>query len=219
MSITIGSERESRGSDGSVRLTVWVGLIILGLSVAVGVLIRSQARDLGPPEDVPRAIAIPALYATMGLLAVIGALGRRPAIVVAAGVLCIAGSILSIATLEFVVPGIVLIVLGSRLQGRPRRRLGEAAVAGATIALVIGAAVVLLATTDGRCWTASGSPADPTYAVIPCGGETVLPADGSTFASGFEGGALTVRGGIGEVVLLVGALGLATLDRRNRARP
>ena len=206
--------------DRSVRLAAWVGLIVVGLSIAVGVLIQAQAaRDLGPPEDVPRAVAIPALYATMGLLAIIGAIERRPAIVAAAGLLCFVGSILSIATLEFVVPGIVLIALGSGVRGRPRGRMREAVIAGATIGLVIGAAVVLLATTEGRCWTATGSPADPSYTVITCGGETVIPSGGSTFASGSDSADLTLRGGAGEAVLLVAALGLAMLDRRDPAGP
>ena len=56
----------------------------------------------------------------MGLLAIIGALQRRPAIVVAAGVLCLVGTILSVATIEFALPGVLLILFGSRLQALPR---------------------------------------------------------------------------------------------------
>jgi hypothetical protein len=192
---------------------VWVGLVIVGLSIAVGVFIRVQG-DPSPPEEVPRAIAIPALYATMGLLAVIGALQRRPAIVVAAGLLCFVGAIPSIPTLEFVVPGIALVALGSRIEGHPGRRRHEAAIACSATLLVIGAAVGLLSTTEGRCWTAAGSPAAPNYTVVPCGGQTVIPADGSTFASGFDSGVLTARGGLIEAVLLAGALGLVTLTGR-----
>lgn len=205
--------------DRRVRRVVWVGLVVVGLSVAIGVFIQAQARDLGPPDVVPREIAIPALYATMGLLAIIGALERRPAIVIVAGVLCLAGSILSFATLEFVVPGIALMVLGAGIHGRPRPRLREAAIAGAATGLVIGAAVVLLSTTEGRCWTATGSPADPSYTVITCVGESVIPSGDSTFASGSDSADLTLRGGVGEVVLLVAALGLAMLDRRDPAGP
>jgi hypothetical protein len=191
-------------------------MIIIGLSVAVGVFIQAQSHDPSPPEDMPRAIALPALYATMGLLAVIGALQRRPAIVVAAGLLCLVGAILSIATIEFVVPGIVLIGLGSRIGGRPGRRLREAAIAAVATLLVVSAGVALLSMTEGRCWEAAGSPADPTYTVMPCGGETVIPSGGSTFASGFDSADLTVRGGLSEAVLLLGALGLAALTGRGR---
>jgi len=118
MSITISPRSSGAPVDRRVRLAAWVGLLVLALSGAVSLFIQAQSRDPSPPEGIPRAIAIPALYATMGLLAVIGALQRRPAIVVAAGLLCFVGAILSIATIEFVVPGIVLIGLGSRSQSR-----------------------------------------------------------------------------------------------------
>ena len=52
--------------------------------------------------------------------------------------------------------------------------------------------------------------------MIPCGGETVIPGGGSTFASGFDSADLTVRGGLSEGVLLLGALGLAALTGRGR---
>src|SRR5450759_1781735 len=103
------------GRDRARRLVLMVGVAVLGLAVALGVFIQFQSRDPRPPEDVPRALAIPALYATMGLLAIIGALRRRPAIAVGAGVLCLIGMILSVATIEFAVPGVLLILLGSRI--------------------------------------------------------------------------------------------------------
>jgi hypothetical protein len=143
-----------------------VGLVLLGLAVALGVFIQYQARDPRPPEDVPRALAIPAVYATMGLLAIIGALQRRPAI------------------------------------------------AAAAVLLVVDAAIALLVMTEGRCWQATGSPADPTYTVIPCGGQAVLVGGGQTFASGFDSGVLTTGGGLVEAVLLLGALTLAALTGR-----
>jgi len=216
MSITIVPGSLGSLPDRNVRPAVWVGTIILGLSVAVGIFIQAQSHDPSPPEDMPRAIAIPALYATMGLLAVIGALQRRPAIVVATGLLCFVGAILSIATIEFVVPGIVLIGLGSRIGGRPGRRRREAMIAAVAAVLVVSAGVALLSMTEGRCWEAAGSPAAPIYTVIPCGGETVIPSGGSTFASGFDSADLTVRGGLSEGVLLLGALGLAALTGRGR---
>jgi hypothetical protein len=202
--------------DQNIRPAVWVGMIIIGLSVAVGVFIQAQSQDPSPPEDIPRAIAIPALYTTMGLLAVIGALQLRPAIVVSAGFLCIGGAILSIATIEFLVPGIILIVLGFGIGGRPGRRLREAVMAALAAVLVVSAGVALLSMTEGRCWEAAGSTADPVYTVVPCGGETVIPSGGSTFASGFDSADLTVRGGLSEAVLLLSALGLAALTGRGR---
>ena len=200
--------------DRARRLVLMVGVVVLGLAVALGIFIQYQSRDPRPPEDVARALAIPALYATMGLLAIIGALQRRPAIVVAAGVLCLVGTILSVATIEFAVPGVLLILLGSRIQALPARHRSEAVIAAAAVLLVVGAAIALLVMTEGRCWQATGSPADPTYSVIPCGSQAVLVAGGQTFASGFDSGVLTTGGGLVEAVLLLGALTLTVVTGR-----
>jgi hypothetical protein len=191
-----------------------VGVVVLGLAVALGVFIQYQSRDPRPPEDVPRALAIPALYATMGLLAIIGALQRRTAIVVTAGVLCLVGAILSVASIEFAVPGVLLILLGSRIQALPTRHGSEPVIAAAAVLLVVSAAIALLVMTGERCWQATGSPADPTYTVIPCGGQAVLVAGGQTFASGSDSGALTTGGGLVEALLLVGAVTLIAVTGR-----
>src|SRR5450830_2089042 len=108
------------GRDRARRLVLMVGVVVLGLAVALGIFIQYQSRDPRPPEDVARALAIPALYATMGLLAIIGALQRRPAIVVGAGVLCLVGMNLSVATIEFAGPGVLLILPGRESTPCPR---------------------------------------------------------------------------------------------------
>ena len=210
------------GRERAQSLAVMVGVVVLGLAVALGVFIHLQLRDPGPPEDLPRALAIPALYVTMGLLAIIGALQRRPAIVVGAGMLCVVGTILSVATIEFVVPGILLIGLGSRIGELSGRRRAEPLIAAVAVLLVVGAAIALLGMTEGRCWQASGSPTDPTYSVTSCGGQAGsgdvaqggIAAGGQTFAGGYDSGVLTTGGGLVEAVLLLGALTLVAVTGR-----
>jgi hypothetical protein len=210
------------GPDRALRLVLIMAIVVLGLAVALGIFIHVQRQDLGPPEDVPRAVAIPALYATMGLLAVIGALRRRPVIAVAAGLLCLVGTILSAATIGFALPGLVLVVFGSRIGESPAGRRAEPLIAAAIVVLVVGAAIALLGMTEERCWQASGSRAAPTYAVIPCGGQGgsggiaqgSLTVGGQTFAGGGDSGVLTTRGGLVEAVLLLGTLTLAAVTGR-----
>ena len=194
------------GRDRARRLAFVLGVVVLGLAVALGVFIRLVPRDLRPPEDVPRAVAIAALYATTGLLAIVGALQRRPSIVAAAGVLCLVGTILSVATIAFAVPGILLILLGPRIRAvLSTRRRSEPLIAAATALLVM---------TEGRCWQATGSPASPTYEVIPCNAEPVMVGGGQTFASGYDSGVLTTQGGFVEAALLLGALVLVAVTGR-----
>jgi hypothetical protein len=202
-----------------------VGVVVLGLAVLLGVFIQYQARDPRPPEEVPRALAIPAPYATVGLLAIMGALQRRPAIVVAAGVLCFVGAILSVATIEFAVPGALLILLGSRNQALPSRHGSEGVIAAAAVLLVVSATIALLVLTGERCWQAMGPPADPTYTVIPCGDQTLVAggqtsgsgsvAGGQTFASGSDSAVLTRGGGLVETLLLLGALTVTAVTGRS----
>jgi hypothetical protein len=194
--------------DRPSRLVVAVGVAILGLAIAVAVFIEylatAQAGGLRLPDDVPRAVAIPALYATVGFLAIVGAQQGRPHIVLTSGVLCLIGAFLSFATVLFAVPGLLLVNLASARNNR-----SEALVAAGVAVLVVGAAVALLGTTEGRCWEAHGSPSSPTYTVIPCTDQPVTVGGGDTFGSGYDGGVLTTRGAVFEAVLLLVAITLA----------
>jgi len=82
------------------------------------------------------------------------------------------------------------------------------------VLLVMSAAIALLVMTEGRCWQARESPADPTYTVIPCEGQAVLGGGGQTFVSGFDSGELTTGGGLVEAVLLLAALTLTAVTGR-----
>jgi hypothetical protein len=222
------------GRERAGRLVLVVGVAVLGLAVALGVFIHLQRQDLGPPEDVPRAVAIPAIYATLGLLAIIAALQRRPLIAMAAGLLCLVGTILSVATIGFALPGLVLIMFGSRIGESPGRRRAEPLIAAAVVVLVVGAAIALLGMTQERCWQASGSRAAPTYTVTPCGGQGgsgssaqgvsegtaqgggqgTIAVGGQIFAGGSDSGVLTMGGGLIEALLLLGALTLTAVTGR-----
>ena len=202
--------------DRAGRLALMVGFVVVGMAAALGVFIQVVSRNPGPPEDVARAIAIPALYATIGLLAIIGAIQRRRAIVLAAGGLCLIGMILSSAAFAFAVPGLVLILLGLRAHGLARRPWADALIAAAAVLLVVSAGIALLSMTEARCWQATGSPANPTYTVNDCGTPIPLLYGGLPFASGFDSGVLTRAGGMVELALLLGALTLTALTGRPR---
>ena len=51
--------------DRARRLVLMVGVVVLGLAVALGIFIQYQSRDPRPPEDVARALAIPAQTAVV----------------------------------------------------------------------------------------------------------------------------------------------------------
>ena len=193
-----------------------VGLVVVGMAVALGVFIQLQDHR-GPPEDVPRSIAIPALFATAGIAAIIASYQRRPLVVMGAGVVCLVGIILSVAAFPFAAPGILLVALGARITAVAGSGRRDAAVAAALVVLVVGAGVALLATTGGRCWEETGTTASPTYTVTAChdgtgaqgGGQAIGGETGNgveVIASGYDGGVLTFTGAALETALLLVAL-------------
>ena len=197
------------------------GLVVVGMAVALGVFIQIQEHG-GPPEDVPRSIAIPALYATAGIVAILASYQRRPLVVMAAGVVCLVGIILSVAAFPFAAPGILLIALGARMVPASDNCRRDGAVAAAVVVLIVGAGVALLATTGGRCWEETGTVDSPTYTVTACDGGTGAQGEGQTvggqtgsgaevIGSGYDGGALTLTGAGLETVLLLAALGLVAV--------
>lgn len=198
-----------------------MGLVVVGMAIALGVVIRLQDHG-GVPEELPRSIAIPAAYAMAGVVAVIAAIQRRPLIVMASGVVCLVGIILSVATLPFAIPGVVLVALGARFAGVAGPGRPDGAVAAAVVVLIVGAGVALLATTGGRCWEETGTAASPTYVVWACDGGASSQGvgqsvgDGSNagatvIANGYDSGELTLTGGAVEAALLMAALGLVVV--------
>ena len=206
--------------DRPRRLAALVGLVIVGMAVVLGIVIQGQPRDPGPPEDLPRALAFLAAYASPGLAALIGAFQRRPAIVVAAGVLSVAGSVFSVATIAFAVPGVVLILLGLRMRHGHTHRRYELVIAAVVVLLVGAGGVAPFVMAEERCWQATKSSADPpvytNLIVISCSDDSASDEGGQTLATGSEGGVLTTNGGVVEMVLLLGALTLTAVTGRTR---
>ena len=206
------------------RLGFVLAAAIAALAVAIAVYPLIQpggSGEYGWPGVIPRPIIIAALLGLPAGLAAIAALrGSRP-IFIAAGVVCLLQSIvgaLSGVTLGFLIPGIVLLVLG--LQRTPtasptRRRawLGGVLV----VALAIAAWVAPFATTETVCWTAQKGAENPVYTRIP---EThTLGVGTGDLASGCDGGVFTLEGLLLSAILGIGALAIAGLAAGSADRP
>jgi len=87
--------------DRARNLALMVGVAVLGLAVALSIFIQYQARDPRPPEDVPRAPRDSCSLCNDGsprdYRGVTAPAGDRDG----GGLLCLVGSILSVATIEF----------------------------------------------------------------------------------------------------------------------
>jgi hypothetical protein len=206
------------------RFGLYGAAIQLALALGLGIFVSAARFDeLGPRDQVVRGVALGLLFAVPGVIAWLGARSGRPALLVAAVAMDMAGVLLSFATLVFVVPaGLFVAHAAATMQGPPRVAAAvRAAVVGvALVALVVGAGSVVLTTTESRCWTAYSTPTGVEYRFSPYVGNNVevsVPLD--ALASGCDTGVLTAQGVATAAVLELGAIALAGVAGRRRPEP
>lgn len=195
--------------------------LALALGLVIFVLVVGSDR-VGPSDHVPRGLALGLLFAVPGVIAALGVRAGRPSLLIAAVVMDMAGVMLSFATLVFVVPAgffVAQVAATARgpLHAGPATR--AALVGLALVGLVVGAGVVLLTSTESRCWTAYSTPGGTEYRFSPYVGNGVqvsVPLD--AIASGCDTGVLTARGEATAAVLTLGAIALAGLAGRRRSQ-
>ncbi len=193
---------------------VFVGGIRAGFVKVAG----SSAGEIGPNRADLGALWFIAALALPGLIAAIAATRRSGALLITAGVLCLAQSVIAFSgvTLPFAVPGAVLIALGVDAGSRSAPQRATLAGLGVFV-LVIAGWVVGLGLTETRCWVATQGPDGVlVYADVPDTGDVAL---GETeVGAGCDGGEPTAAGlGLGFVFGAT-AIALAAWGTRPSAR-
>jgi hypothetical protein len=131
-----------------------MALVAAGIALAFAALLAafmaSQPND--PPNAlIPRWVVIGGLFALPGTIGLIGALRKRRAVIVAAGLLCFGQAFLafSLVTIPFLIPAVVLLSLGAA-GASPSVRGG--AVGFGIVALGIAGWAGALGMTQEICW-------------------------------------------------------------------
>lgn len=208
------------------RFGVYGVVFQLALALALGIFVAGQAGGgggIGPSDHLERGAVLGLLFAVPGVIAAFGVRSGRPALLVAAVVMDMAGVVLSFATLIFVVPAGLFVAHAAASARGPVRggaAVRAAIVGAALIALVIGAGTALLTTTESRCWTAYSTPTGTVYRFSPYVGngvEVTVPLD--AVGSGCDTGVLSAEGEATAAVLALGAIALAGFAGRRRAEP
>ena len=210
----------TRADSDPRRLGMGGAALVAGYALAVGLISAAAgANDLGPPEVVPRPVFLALLLMLPAAIAAIGAWRRSGPLLIAAGLLCLAQAFIAFSgvTLPFIVPAILLLVLGGRTPAVPhQRRAAFGAVV--IVALGIGTWFALLGTTEEICWVArTGANGELVYSQIPVTDSFTMAID--DVASGCDGGATTTQGIVLAVVLAVGAVAVAELASRPAGAP
>jgi hypothetical protein len=172
----------------------------------------------GAPEALPRGVALFLVYALPGVIAWIGVSRGSKALLAAAALVDLPGSILAFsgATLVFLMPAILLADAAVRI---PSRRDGVADVARAAaigaleVVLIVGAGIAMLFITRPICWITTQTQTGTSVQVVPfiegveMGGDTGV---------GCTSAAITPEGVAIGLLLAAAALGLAWFSSSRR---
>jgi hypothetical protein len=201
------------------RIAAAISAAMAGLAVTIAVLPliwEPQASpELAAPMIIPRPILTAIFLAVPAAIASIAVIRKSPLMLVIAGLLAFLQSFVAFSgvTLGFLLPALLLIILGVRAGGsddrsRPSRR--QLATGVLVIGLVVSAWLVVLGTSETVCWIARlGPDGTPVYRQIPLT-DTISVAP-SEIGGGCDSGVPTAAGLLTGGVLILGALALAWL--------
>ena len=200
------------------------------LAIALLGLVNQLRDPVGPPEPVNRGLALGLVYVLPAVVGGLGAWAGRRSLLVAAAVACAVGSVLSVATLLFLIPALLFaIAAAARPAAGPASPGGETApragrdwagairglaLAIALVALMVGSGLALLALTEPRCWIGEENPSGTiVYRIVP---DIYGVSESKGETAGCSSADLTLRGAIVATVLGIVALGLAIRAARPR---
>ena len=200
------------------------------LAIALLGLANQLREPVGPPEPVNRGLALGLIYALPAVVGGLGAWAGRRSLLAAAAVACAVGSVVSVATLLFLIPALLFAVATTAPRradaappgadsGRRPGRDWSSALRGLVLAMVLAALMVgsgasLLALTEARCWIGEENPSGViVYRIVP---DIYGVSEGKGETAGCSNAVLTVYGAVVAAVLGLGALGLAIREARPR---
>jgi hypothetical protein len=206
-------------SDRTSRIAAAVAATMAGLAVMIAVLPLVWAPQ-GPPELaaptlVPRPVVTAIFLSVPAAVAGIAVICRSPLMLVVGGLLAFLQSFVAFSgvTLGFLLPALLLIVLGVReggSPGGPRPSLRQRVTGVLVIGFAVAAWFAVIGTSETVCWVAHlGPDGTPIYRLIPLT-DTISVAP-SEIGGGCDSGVPTAAGLLTGGVLLLGALALAWL--------
>jgi len=142
-------------SEGhSSSATGWLG-VVLELVFAAGLALALSAFAMDRLDAIPRPLALLFLFGAPAVVAALGMMGRRRAVVAGAGAALLLGAPLSFTgvTVIFLIPALLLIVAAARLGASPGPRTTELVEATVIAALLVGAGIALFGLTAETCST------------------------------------------------------------------
>jgi hypothetical protein len=199
----------------AAAISAAMGALAVTISALPLIWEPQTSAELAAPMLIPRPIVTAVLLAVPAAVASIAVIRRSRLMLVTAGLLALFQSFVAFSgvTLGFLVPALLLIVLGVRAgesDDRSRPSWRQLATGVLVIGLVVSAWLVVLGTSETVCWIARlGPDGTPIYRQIPVT-DTISVAP-SEIGGGCDSGVPTAAGLLTGGVLILGALALAWL--------
>lgn len=190
------------------RLASLVQFLFAGIIAVVSAVATGSSPDL-----VPRWLVLFVVYSLPGAIGFLGVQGRRPWLLIAAGMTAGVGSVLAMSgvTLIFLLPAVLFMYGAARLSGVPAPAddsrwsgsLVQAGLALAILVLLVGAGASALLITDAACWTEYQTLSGVRIGLMPfSSGGMQVPEDATAVSC--SSGVISARG-LGLAGLLGGA--------------
>jgi hypothetical protein len=206
-------------SAGTRRIAGAIAAAMAGLAIFVALLPivwePQNTPELAGPMLIPRPILTVILLTVPAAIVFIAVIRKSPLMLVNGGLLAFLQSFVAFSgvTLGFLLPALLLIVLGVREGESPRRpkpSLPQRVMGILVIGLVVSAWLVVLGTSETVCWIAClGPDGTPIYRLIPV--TETINVGVSEIGGGCDSGVPTAAGLLAGGVLLLGAFALAWL--------
>ena len=207
------------------RMALLGSAVILVYGLFVALLPFALYDDPRPPWWIYRPIALFGLFGVPAVVASIGAVRGSRSLLVAAGVLCLLQAYIAFSgvTIGFIVPAILLLVLGGSDSWPDAARVSRAVLLAsvAVIVLTVGAWVSLFALTEPRCYVISRTAGGALVTTeVPATDRTMHgPIQIQGEGSGCSSAELTVEGMGMSAVLAIGAIAFAAVAASTRREP
>jgi hypothetical protein len=193
------------------RLALVGVLLTSAATLAIAIAVGNSGAPTGPGLERPLLGAV--LFTAPAAIGLAGAWRRAPAILVAAGMLCLLQSVLSFSGVTIVyLPAALAFFLASgrnRVARPPGARVpvfaGSAVIGVLVVGLVIAGWVVANGSTREVCWVERQGAGGLVRETIPAGEDPPLVVNRDVVATGCDSGIPTTQG----VLLALGLAGLA----------
>lgn len=202
--MTVVAKPETVSDPAAARTVGWLA-VGATVAIALGLTLLRARSDVPPGMPAAGLLGFFAAFAGAGLVAGVGVARRRPGLLVAAAIVLICLSPLSMggATLPLLIPAVILLYVAGRLGPSGRQTFASRVATVLAFCLLVAAPIALFSTTEIVCWEDFGGGRIVSRVVPEMMNEQSSDAP---FGSGCSSGSISALGGSLAILAATGAV-------------